>query len=427
MKWLPAVATAVLAGLFASTVSAADPVEIRMSWWGGDSRHKATLEAIKAFEARYPEIKVKAEYTGWTGHQERIATQIAGGTEPDLMQINWPWLPLFSKRGDGFADLNELAGVIDLGQFDKSLLSSTTVKGKLNGLPVSITGRVYMFNPVPFKKAGVELPKNWDDLFAAAAAFKAKLGDEYYPFDTTDLNPWYAAVHYVTQMTGKSYIDPETAEVAWTKEQVADGLRFYVSLEDKGVIQNYEKGAAEGGSRLELHQKKAWIEGRLAGSYEWDSVWAKFRDPLGPDQDLIPVKTLMFKGAVSEGLLRKPTMMFSISKRSDHKKEAATLLNFLMNDPEAIRILTTSRGIPASKVAADLLVKEGLVPGPVATAHDIIMKGDAPQLSTFFEHPKMQELYRSTMEQLSYRKISVEEAATALVDEANDILAKVSR
>ncbi len=426
MKWLPAVASAVLAGLFTTTVSAADPVEIRMSWWGGDSRHKQTQDALKAFEAKNPGIKVKAEYTGWQGHLERITTQIAGGTEPDLMQINWPWLPLFSKRGDGFADLNEFKDVLDLKQFSADVLKTATIKGKLNGLPVSITGRVYMFNPVLFKKAGLDIPKSWDDMLAAAPAFK-KLGADYYPLDTTDLNPWYAAVHYVTQMTGKSFINPDSNEIAWSKAEVEKGLQFYVDLEDKGVIPKYEKTSAEGGTKLELYQKKAWIEGKLGGSYEWDSVWKQFRDPLGPEQDLVPVKTLMFKGAKSEGLLRKPTMMFSISKNSKHKKEAAMLLNFLMNDPEAIKILGDSRGIPASKVAADMLVKQGLINKPVAFAHDIIMNGDAPQLSTFFEHPKMQELYRSTMEQLSYRKISVKDAAARLVDEGGDILAKATR
>ncbi len=427
VKWLGAATSAVMAALLASSAFAADTVEIRMSWWGGDSRHKATLAAIEAFEKKYPNISVKAEYTGWTGHQERLTTQIAGGTEADLMQVNWPWLPLFSKRGAGFTDLNTVSDVLDLSQFDKSLLSATTVNGKLNGIPVSITGRVYMFNPVPFKKAGLEIPQSWDQLFDAAKVFKEKLGPDFYPFDTTDLNPWYAAVHYVTQKTGKSFIDPETSKIAWTKEQVAEGLKFYVKLEDEGVIENYKQSSGEGGTRLELHQKKSWIEGRLAGSYEWDSVWAKFRDPLGADQDLVPIKTLMFDGAVSEGLLRKPTMMFCISKNTKQPKEAAMLLNFLLNDPEGIRILKDSRGIPASKIAADTLVKDGLVKPAVAFAHDIVVKGDAPQLSTFFEHPKMQELYRDTMENLSYRKITVEEAADRLVDEGNAILRKVSR
>ncbi len=96
----------------------------------------------------------------------------------------------------------------------------------------------------------------------------------------------------------------------------------------------------------------------------------------------------MFKGAKSEGLLRKPTMMFSISKNSKHKKEAAMLLNYLMNDPAAVKILGDSRGIPAARWRPNMLVKEGLVNKPVAFAHDIVMNGQAPQLSTFFEHPR---------------------------------------
>ena len=44
------------------SVNTTDPITLRMNWWGGDSRHQATLEAIKAFEAKYPNIKVEAEY-----------------------------------------------------------------------------------------------------------------------------------------------------------------------------------------------------------------------------------------------------------------------------------------------------------------------------------------------------------------------------
>jgi len=343
------------------------------------------------------------------------------------MQINWPWLPLFSKRGDGFADLYQFKDVIDFGQFEKAVLKTGEIKGKLNGLPVSITGRVYMFNTALYKKAGVELPKTWDELIKAGEVFRAKLGPDYFPLDVTDINPWYTVVHYVTQMTGKSFINPETEEIAWTKDELAKGLELYMSLEDKGVIPTHLKSGAEGGLRLELYKKKSWIEGKLGGSYEWDSVWHQFRDPLGPDQMLLPVKTLMFAGAKSEGLLRKPTMMFSISKNSKFKKEAAMLLNFLMNDLEAIKILKDSRGIPASKVAEQALLKDGLVNENVAFAHGIVMKGEAPQLSTFFEHPKMQDLYRSTMEQLSYRKITVKQAADMLIDEGGDILAKATR
>ncbi|WP_056989955.1 ABC transporter substrate-binding protein [Lacticaseibacillus camelliae] len=64
-------------------------VTIRFSWWGNADRHKATLKAIKAFEKKNPNIKVKAEYSGWDGFDQKMATQISGGTEADLMQLNY--------------------------------------------------------------------------------------------------------------------------------------------------------------------------------------------------------------------------------------------------------------------------------------------------------------------------------------------------
>ncbi|WP_142890599.1 ABC transporter substrate-binding protein, partial [Klebsiella pneumoniae] len=98
-----------------------------MSWWGGNGRHQVTLKALEEFHKLNPDINVKAEYTGWDGHLSRLTTQIAGGTEPDVMQTNWNWLPIFSKNGEGFYDLNKMKDVIDLSQFDAKELQSTTV------------------------------------------------------------------------------------------------------------------------------------------------------------------------------------------------------------------------------------------------------------------------------------------------------------
>ena len=36
-----------------------DPCELRFSWWGGDDRHEATLNAIKLWADKHPEIKIR--------------------------------------------------------------------------------------------------------------------------------------------------------------------------------------------------------------------------------------------------------------------------------------------------------------------------------------------------------------------------------
>lgn len=111
-KTLLATITAMMLGSLSVTAYA--QTELRMSWWGGNARHQATLEALKRFQDQYPDIVVKGEYTGWDGHLSRLTTQVAGNTEPDVMQTNWNWLPIFSRDGRGFYDMNNQSDILQL-------------------------------------------------------------------------------------------------------------------------------------------------------------------------------------------------------------------------------------------------------------------------------------------------------------------------
>ena len=217
--------------------AAAGPVqsaELRMSWWGGDSRHVATQEALKACGEKHGHT-IKPEFTGWSGHLEKITTQIAGGTEADIMQINWPWLPLFSRNGDGFEDLNQHSDTITLDNWTPEQLASTTVNGKLNGLPVSTIGRVFFFNKTTFDKAGHPVPTNWAELFAAAPVLKEKLGNDHYPLNAIEETAVLLVSLYATQQTGKDMIDPDTQTVIWTPEELTSAVNFYGELDGAGV------------------------------------------------------------------------------------------------------------------------------------------------------------------------------------------------
>ena len=126
--------------------SGQEPVTLRFSWWGGESRHKATMDAVAAFEEEYPWITVECEYSSWDGWTDKVATQLAGGTAPDLMQINWNWLYQFSSDGSKFVDLNQYKDIISLDNWSESNLAAMTVADKLQGVPISITGKLPMYN-----------------------------------------------------------------------------------------------------------------------------------------------------------------------------------------------------------------------------------------------------------------------------------------
>lgn len=414
--------TALAAFALSAPAGAAD---LRMSWWGGDSRHVQTQEALKVCGAKLGH-NVKAEFTGFQGHLEKLTTQLAGGTEADIMQMNWPWLPLFSKKGDGFADLNQFSKIIDLKQFG-DILQSGTVNGKLNGIPVSTTGRVFMFNKDTFDKAGLPLPTTWDELIADAKVFKDKLGPDFYPFDAMGgasdrLNAVLTVQIAVAQATGKSMIDPVAMKINWTPEELTKGIEFWVKLVDTGTVRSWKSIASLG--KVELYDTRPWAEGKVAGSYEWDSTYSKFADPL-KGQKLTPVQPLVLKDAKSKGMYRKPSMLISISKRSKNPEAAAQVVNCLLNDPDAVKVLGDSRGIPASKVAFETLKAANKIGGPVADANATVMSTDGPAVTPFDENPRIRELFMTALETVAYGQAKPKEVAKDLIADWNSILERM--
>jgi len=418
----------VLAGLMAATsLSAVQAADLRMSWWGGDSRHLATQEALKYCGEKLGHT-ISPEFTGWSGHQEKITTQLAGGTEADIMQINWPWLPLFTPTGEGFADLNEFSDTIDLSQWTDAELATSTVNGHLQGLPLSITGRLPWFNKTTFEKAGLEIPTTWAELEEAGKVFKEKLGEDYYPYEATGqdgLDARLLMTAYLTQTTGKTMIDPETLELNYSMDELVEALNMYKRFSDEGVIIPWPKVAA--GGNLVLNENPNWSDGHIAGTYQWDTVYFKISDPLQEGQELVPSSILLAEGATNDGVYRKPSMLFSISKNSDNQKAAAEVVNCLLNDEGAIDILGTTRGLPASKKAFDQLMEAGEIAPEQIEAHQIILDATGPTISPYFEHPQIAQAIGDTLEEFAYGQIDAETAADDIIYNVNDVLDRLNR
>ena len=63
--------------------------EITFSWWGGDSRNEYTIAAIREFEKQNPNIKVRLEYSEFTGFKEKTDVKMQAHTEADVIQLNF--------------------------------------------------------------------------------------------------------------------------------------------------------------------------------------------------------------------------------------------------------------------------------------------------------------------------------------------------
>ncbi len=135
--------------------------------------------------------------------------------------------------------------MIDLSNWTDAELAAGSMNGKLNGLPVSTTGRVFFFNTTSFEKAGVPLPKTWDDLFAAAKVLKEKNGPDSYPMNAVKETAVLLISLYATQSTGKDLIDPAAKKVAWTQDELAAAIDFYGRMVSEGVVMSQKASAGK--------------------------------------------------------------------------------------------------------------------------------------------------------------------------------------
>jgi oligogalacturonide transport system substrate-binding protein len=380
-------------------------VTLRMSWWGNDDRHKVTLEAIEAFEAANPNITVKAEYSGWDGIVEKMATQIAGGTEPDVMQINYDWYTTYSPDGKGFYDLNKLKDTIDLSGYTEEVLKAGTVDGILNGIPHGENAYVMGVNQTMYEKFGVDIHnlKTWDDYIEAAKKFD----DGYYP---TTIATFYEITTYLSQLTGKALLDEE-GNIQYSKAELKKGFEWYQKLVDAKVTPD-KKSLIENFGTAHKSTSAKFIEGNYDGFFDWTGGLASYSSVLAEKNQNLGVPTYpTLAGANTNGVIKKPTMLFSISKNTKHPKEAAKLLNFLLNDPKGVALMGVARGLPVNTKAVKILEENNQIDELTAKAHEYLVNTTGITESPYFEMSAVVEAYESVLEQFGLGKLSASQAA----------------
>jgi len=403
---------------------------LRFAWWGGGSRHAATLKALRLFEQRHPGVRVKAEYMGFAGYLERLTTQIAGRSEPDLMQINWAWMAMFSKRGNGFADLRQHERHLQLDQFSADDLAYGDVAGKLNALPVSFSARVMLWNASSFGRAGLALPDSWDSLFASGAAFRKALGEGAYPLDGELYDMLLLSQTYVQQRHGSAYVDPLKQRVAMSPAAALDWVRCYRRLVQEQVCTPLPLRASLGGAEKPTEQQPDWVNGRWAGNYTWDSLIGLRSSTLQAGERLELGRFPTLPQARDSGLFGRPTVMYAVGRNSPNAELAARLMNFLLCDPEAARLLGRTRGLPSARGSLAVLRADAasLPPLELAAHEQIRAQREAGRLTRpapLFEHARFQKFMREVFETVAYGKSTDQEAARRLVDEGNALLQRI--
>jgi multiple sugar transport system substrate-binding protein len=320
-------------------------VTIRFAWWGNPDRAEVTNRAVDLFEQKNPNIKVETSFAEFNAYFQKLATEIAGGGAPDVLQMDYRYVREYADRNT-LADLNDGASKVDTAGVTQQLLSGGTVNGKLYGIPPTQNTQVFSYDFAQWDKAGAAAPKDgwtWADLKASAQKVSDVTKKQVYGLgDFGGIEDWFEV--YLRQQGKTLYTND--GKLGYTATDVDQWWTMTDGLRRSGASTPAEMTTKMDGSQQNdpVFQKKA------SSGFGYDSGFTpKTWELLGREFKLSSFPTDTGK----IGQYAKPAMMFSIAQRSQQKEAAAKLINFLINDLEAGKILGMSRGLPANAKVRD--------------------------------------------------------------------------
>ena len=254
---------------------------------------------------------------------------------------------------------------------------------------------------------------------AAGKTFQEKLGDDYYPLHLGAYDRMILMVFYLESKYGKDWADPATSTLNYDADQIAEGIDFIKSLVEGHVIMSLPTYYGSNGDNA-AHQSTEWITGKLAGCFEWDSSATKYADALDEENKAGFTVGEEIKFGDYNGGFSKVSMGLAITKTCEHPAEAATLINFLLNETAGAEIMGSECGIPASKAGLAAAQSAGKIKELVAEANGKVMAFVSNQLDPLFESNDLKAtgtgVYQEVFDTLDYDNVSGADLVDTLLD-----------
>ena len=341
--------------------SANEKIVLRFSWWGGDERNEATLKVIDQFEALHENVTIEAEYGGNDGYHDKLATQLASGTAPDIIQVDPEIFPKYIAIDDYFH--NFLDYKVDVSGFDESYISleiNGRYNGKQLGLPSGISGAGLLVNKELADAVGIDFNQDygWEDLIDMGKKVR-EYDDSMY---LLCMNKEYIAnliiFNYAKQLAGTTLCDATDIKLNITEAQLEEVYTFVQRLYDEEVIPPASYQTAYSGDNLQSDPN--WISGKYVATYTYISTMDVMAAANASAQ-YYAGKLPSISGAQETGWASNTPQVIAMTKGSKHPEMAAEFMNYFFNHPTAQETLGTTRSVPAVTKAREICTEKGLL------------------------------------------------------------------
>lgn len=323
-------------------------VTLSFTWWGGDARHEATQKIIDVFEVEHPNIKIEPIISDWDGYWNQLATATAGGNAPDIITQEERYLPEYVANGQ-VLDLDTVSDVLDLSKIDPQALAGGQIDGGQYAVATGLNVFAIVADPQIFDEAGVDMPDDsswtWQDYLDLSVKISEATDDEVWGAQAFGTNE--AQFNIYARQRGEALYNPD-GSLGFSAQTLADWWELSFEQTARGgtppAAETIEVGSTGPDQSLIATNKGAmgpWWSNQLGGLSE------------GAGRDLVLLRQPGETEAQQPGMYLKPAMFWSISSKTEHPKEAAMFVDFLLNSLQSIKVMLTDRGLPANTELRD--------------------------------------------------------------------------
>ncbi|MFF7542547.1 extracellular solute-binding protein [Streptomyces canus] len=324
---------------------------VTITWWdtSNATNEAPTYQAlIKDFEAANKGIKVKYVNVPFDQAQNKFDTAAGASGAPDVLRSDVGWTPAFAKKGY-FLPLDGTEALADQAKFKPNLIEQAQYDGKTYGVPFVTDTLALVYNKQLFEKAGVEAPKTWDDLKAAAATIKSKTGVDGY---------WGSTAAYYAQTflygEGTDTVDAAAKKITVNSDAAKKGYGTWLSLfSGKGLHK------ADTTADAYAHIQDAFVNGKVAAIIQgpWE-ITNFYKGSAFKDKNNLGIATVP---AGSSGKAGAPTGGHNLSvyagSHSAHQKAAEKFVGFMTSAKSQTQIALKNSTLPTRDDAYTAEVK----------------------------------------------------------------------
>lgn len=226
----------------AAPAPAPEKVTLRLGTWDSADGVKAHTEIIQKYQATHPNVTINLESVP-DNYGQKLLTQIASGTAPDIMQIGDGDVPMYVSKG-ALLDLTPyLSGPtgLDAGIFFPTVAEVGKVGGKTYLLTKDYSNLAVYYNKKLFDAAKVPYPKDgwtWDDMLSAARVLTRAEGGKLVQWGIDLPGNWIRGFQPFVFQNGGELVAADGKKYVSVLDSKAtvDAVQFYVNLYRKDKV-----------------------------------------------------------------------------------------------------------------------------------------------------------------------------------------------